>query len=89
MKKITGILRTIENNSMSLSCSGEMKIKDNIIVSSYSKGMPRANGIDSWFRHYESAKIGEIISPSTVQSILDYNGRNNILSALQRAEEEK
>lgn len=80
--KVTGKLRTRENNDMSLSCLGEMDLKDNIIKSLYYKGMPRANCQDSWFGYYSNAQIGDFISPLTVQKILDYNGKNNIISIL-------
>lgn len=35
--KVTGKLRTRENNGMSLSCLGEMDLKDNIIKSLFSR----------------------------------------------------
>lgn len=53
---MTGKLITYENNCMSLSCKGEMKIVNNIITNICFKEYPRVYG-DSWIRYYNNLKI--------------------------------
>ena len=80
--KINGIIRTRENSSMSLSCVGEIVVKDNVVQSVYWHGYPRANGIDVWVSYYDNLKIGDEITQEILRTILSYNGRNNIISSL-------
>lgn len=82
--KITGILRTRENNSMSLSCVGEMEIKNNVVEHSNWHGYPRTNGRDAWTYYYGKFNTGDKISQEEVDKILSFNGRNNIVSSFTK-----
>ena len=75
-----GILKTYENSSMSLSCCGEIEIKDGKVVNVYYKGMPRTGGRDSWFSFYENRKKGDKIETKKIEDILSYNGHDNVKS---------
>ena len=75
-----GKLVTYENNSMSLSCRGELTIKNGIIIQAYLKGMPRTSG-DEWTGFYKNAKIGGDITQGKIDEILSYNGKRNVVSS--------
>lgn len=64
-----GILKTFENNTMSLSCSAYVKVKDGIIVESFRKGMPRVYG-DGWFNIYGSLRDGQQMSEEVGYGVL-------------------
>ena len=78
-----GILRTYENNSMSLSCDAEVVIKNGIIIGIRYKGMPRTEGRDAWFSIYKSLERNQIISKEVIERILSYNGHNNVVSVFK------
>ena len=80
-----GILKTYENNCMSLSCHADIKIKDGVIEDIHYRGIPRTEGRDSWFAIYKSFKRGQEISSAMVENLLFYNGRNNIISVFEEA----
>lgn len=84
---INGILKTYENNCMSLSCHGEMKIKNNKIVEINSHGMPRTGGRDSWFSFYEHAKKGDMVKQTSLDWVLSYNGHDDIVSVFLEGKE--
>ena len=84
---INGILKTYENNCMSLSCHGEMKIKNNKIVEVYSHGMPRTGSRDSWFSFYENAKKGATVKQTSLDWVLSYDGHDNIVSVFLEGKE--
>ena len=44
------------------------------------RGMPRANGQDSWIYAYKNAKRGDSITVGEIERLLEYNGRDNIIS---------
>ena len=76
-------ISTYENNSMSLSCCGEMVLDgDNIVVSSTFKGYPRAGGVDAWVCFYKNASVGDKIEEARLDHMLSLNGRNNIVSKI-------
>ena len=81
-----GILRTYENNDMSLSCHANIKIKNEVIKDIYYKGIPRTEGRDSWLAIYKSFKIGQKIDNQTVNYLLGYNGKHNIISVFEDEE---
>ena len=78
-----GILKTYENNCMSLSCHADIKIKDGVINDMHYKGMPRTEGRDAWFRIYQSFKRGQKIDKQIVEYLLSYNGKHNIISVFE------
>ena len=84
---INGILKTYENNCMSLSCHGEMKIKNNKIVEVNFHGMPRTGGKDSWFSFFENAKKGNTVKTISLDWVLSYDGHDNIVSVFLEDEE--
>ena len=77
------IIETFENNCMSLSCRGEMKLDENnrVIYSSY-KGYPRSNGRDRWISFYKNAKKGDEITEDRINNILSFDGHDNIVSCI-------
>lgn len=75
-------LTTYENSPMSLSCYGECEIENGVIKSVRCKGMARSHG-DEWIRFYENSKTGDKVSQETIDKILSYNGRNNVVSTLE------
>lgn len=81
-----GILRIYENNSSSLSCAAEITIKDSIIKDMHYKGMPRTEGRDIWFIFCQSLKKGQKIDNQTVNYLLEYNGKHNIISVFEEVE---
>lgn len=87
MNYTNGILRTYENNSISLSCNAEVVIKNGIITEIRYKGMPRTENRDSWFSIYKSFKKGQEISEETIKYILSYNGHYNIVSIFMEESE--
>jgi len=76
---ITGKLITYENNCMSLSCRGEMNIVNNIVTCITFRGYPRTHG-DGWTYYYKTIKKGDKIDKSTIDKILSYNGKRNVIS---------
>ena len=82
-KYLNATLTTYENNCMSLSCQGTMKIVDSKIVEVGFKGFPRASG-DGWVSFYRDSKIGDIITSDKINTILSYNGKYNIVSVLSK-----
>lgn len=78
-----GILRTYENNCMSLSCHADIKIEDGVIKDIHYNGMPRTEGRDSWFDIYKSFKRGQKIDKQIVKDLLSYHGKNNIISVFE------
>ncbi len=83
MSLINATVTTYENNYMSLSCKGTMKIIDSKIVKVGFKGFPRVDG-DSWVSFYRDSKIGDIITSDKINTILSYNGKYNIVSVLSK-----
>lgn len=79
------ILKTCENNSMSLSCHGEMHIEDGIITRCVFNGYPRTEGRDAWIDYYKSYNKGDHITDETINKILSFNGKNNIVSQLKES----
>lgn len=79
------LISTYENNSMSLSCSGEMIIEDNKVLSVYFKGYPRVSG-DGWVRSYRETRKDGYISDTEIESILAYDGMNNVVSYIKDIE---
>ena len=75
------ILQTYENNSMSLSCSGTMRVEDDFITEVRFSGYPRTSG-DSWVRFYQR-DTGAYIGPEAVEITLSYNGKNNVVSTMK------
>ena len=84
MKKI---LKTFENNCMSLSCKGEIIIEDDIIKSINWHGYPRSGGTDNWVRYYKDLKVGDKIEQNIIDNILKYNGWSNIVSKIEEVQE--
>ena len=77
----TGILKTHENNNMSLSCHGEMKIECGIVKSVSFKGMPRPSG-DEWTGEYQR-KVGSILTDNDINRILSYHNRADVISRFE------
>lgn len=77
---INGTLHARQNNNMSLSCWGTLKIKDSKIISVDFKGMPRARGEDSWASAFSKANAGEEITQSTIDWVLGFDGNNNVVA---------
>ena len=50
------------------------------------KGMPRTEGRDIWFRFCQSLKKGQKIDNQTVNYLLGYNGKHNIISVFEEVE---
>lgn len=76
---MNGKLITYEDNCMSLSCRGEMTISNNVVTDIYFKGYPRTIG-DEWVHYYKTLKQGDKISKSTIDKILSFNGKRNVVS---------
>jgi len=76
---MTGTLTTYQNNNMSLSCRGVMKIENNIVISLSFKGYPRTNG-DGWTGFYKRSNVGDTVTDSQVECIKKYNGIYNVVS---------
>ena len=57
--------------------------KDSIIKDMHYKGMPRTEGRDIWFRFCQSLKKGQKIDNQTVNYLLGYNGKHNIISVFE------
>ncbi len=75
-----GKLITYENNRTSLECRGEMKVRhDGVIVNIFLKGYPRQYK-DDWAFYYQDFKVGDKINQDTINKILDYNGKENVVS---------
>ena len=78
-------IKTYENNSMSLSCNGEMVIENGVIVSANWHGSPRIENRDSWVYYYHHSHVGKEITQETIDKILAYNGRHNVVSKIVEA----
>lgn len=76
---ITGTIKTYENNSMSLSCRGEIVVIDGIVIDKTFCGMPRVNG-DSWCDYYKHCKIGNIVTDHDLKYLLSFNNKYNVKS---------
>ena len=85
---MNGTLATYENNSMALSCRGEILIQNGVIKHISHKGYPRTRGRDFWLNFYETKSKGDIITESDIAIILRYNGRNNVVSRFQSFDKE-
>ena len=77
-KEINGSLTTYQDCSMSLSCRGNMEIKNGIVTSANYKGYPRARG-DSWFGFYKKA-VGDRVTAQQVENILSFNRNYDVVS---------
>ena len=82
---MTGTLITYEDCSMSLSCRGEMKIKNGIVVDISFKGYPRMNG-DGWIHYYKSKKVGDTVTDNLITITKEYNGNYNVISKFEEEE---
>lgn len=74
-----GILSIRENNSMSLSCAGSVKVRDGIVIDVSFKGYPRTSG-DSWVGFFQRAKQGDKVDPEAIEGMLKFNGRGNVVA---------
>lgn len=78
-----GILRTFEDNFMALSCHAYAEIEDGVIKDVRYKGIPRTEGRDAWFSIYQSFKRNQKIDKQTIEYLLSYNGKHNIISVFK------
>ncbi len=83
---ISGKLYTRQNNCMSLSCRGSIKIENGIIIEVDFSGYPRTHG-DYWTYFYKNAKRGDSISEKEIKDILSYDGSYDVKSGFEPSED--
>ena len=77
-----GVLVTYQDNSMSLSCKGEVIINKGIIQHVSFKGYPRVYG-DGWTAFYMRKKKGDKVTQKEIDNILSFNGILDVVSMFE------
>lgn len=83
--KMTGVLRTYQDNYMCLSCRGEIIVRNSVITSKNFQDVPRIDG-DIWVDFYTSKEIGDTVTGKEIDELLSFNGEQNIISAFCKKE---
>ena len=78
-----GVLITYQDNSMSLSCKGELIIDKSIVQHVSFKGYPRAHG-DGWTAFYLRKKTGDQVTQKEIDNIISFNGICDVISMFKQ-----
>jgi hypothetical protein len=82
---LSGKFTTRQNSAGSLSCHGDLTIKDGVVIDKSHKGMPRSSGADLWITFYEGKKLGDEVMQNDVTYLLSLNNKRDLTSTFSEA----